>query len=176
MTQRIRVKVAIGIAITVAIVSLSLYWWRRQPGPPTVVSGGAGQVIVEDSSPVAKVKTVPLSYGRINETLTAYGIVELLPSTIEIYNVTFECIITRVLVTAGQVVNPGELLLIIKPSPDTQLIFKQAQDELESVRLEEALLSDRIKLQLSTKQDMVPVQLRSRLAEKKLNSLKRARC
>lgn len=172
MTQRIRVKVAIGIAITVIIVSLSLYWWCRQPGPPTVVSGGAGQVIIEDSSPVTKVKTVPLSYGRINETLTAYGIVELLPSTIEIYNVTFECIITRVLVTGGQVVNPGELLLIIKPSPDTQLIFKQAQDELESVRLEEALLSDRIKLQLSTKQDMVPVQLRSRLAEKKLNSLK----
>jgi RND family efflux transporter, MFP subunit len=174
MTQRIRVKAVIGIAVTVIIVSLSLYWWHDRPEPAasSIGLGDDSQAIKEDSSPVVRVKTVPLSYGRINETLTAHGIVEPPLSTIETYNVTFECIVTRVLVTGGQVVNPGELLLIIKPSPDTQLIFKQAQDELKSVRLEEELLNDRIKLQLSTKQDMVPVQLRIRLAEKRLSSLK----
>lgn len=174
MSQRIIVKAVFGIAVTVIIVSLSLYWLQNRPEPTASYTGQGGdsRMAKENSSPVVRVETVLLSYGRIDETITTHGIVEPLPSTIETYNVTFECIVTRVLVTGGQVVHPGDLLLIINPSPDTQLILEQVQDELESARLEEELLNDRIKLQLSTKQDMVPVQLRIRLAEKRLSSLK----
>ncbi|MDR4496934.1 MAG: efflux RND transporter periplasmic adaptor subunit [Candidatus Scalindua sp.] len=175
MTQKIGLKAVIGIAITLIIVSLSLYCWRRHSEPSTAASAGpgdAGQAIIENSSPVVRVKTVPLNYGRMNETLTTHGIVEPLPSTIETYNVTYECLVASVLVTGGEVVNPGDLLLRINPSPDTQLLLEQVQNELESARLEEELLNDRIKLQLSTKQDMVPVQLRISLAEKRLSSFK----
>ncbi|MFQ5685170.1 MAG: efflux RND transporter periplasmic adaptor subunit [Candidatus Scalindua sp.] len=167
-------KAVIGIAVTVIVVSLSLYWQYNRPELTASHTGlgGDSRMDKENSSPVVRVETVPLSYGRINETLTAHGIVEPLPSTIETYNVTFECLVTRVLVTGGQVVKPGDLLLIISPSPETQLKLEQVQDELESARLEEELLNERIKLQLSTKQDMVPIQLRLRLAEKRLRSLK----
>jgi len=174
MSQRIKAKAIIGIAVTVVVVTLSLYWRYNRPEPTASYTGpdGGSQTAKENSSPVVRVKTVPLSYGRINETLTAHGIVEPLPSTIETYNVTFECIVNRVLVTGGQVVNSGDLLLIINPSPETQLKLEQVQDELESARLEEELLNDRIKLQLSTKQNLVPIQLRIHLAEKRFRSLK----
>lgn len=173
-----RRSVTIGLFIAISTVSIGavilVYRYRRTDRQVAVPVG----IAVSDDSksgdngPVAKVKTIPLSRGSITETLTVYGTVIPCPDDVQTFSVPFECLISRVLVNHGQLVQAGRLLLKIEPAPTAQLQLEKAQSELDTAQKEEELLRERVKLKLATRREMVAAKQKSYLAERNIQNMK----
>jgi membrane fusion protein, multidrug efflux system len=129
--------------------------------------------IVPQKKPVALIQTVPLKRAKIEETFEAFGTVIPLQDKMQTFSVSFECVVEQVLVNEGQVIHPDEALIKIFPSPDTRLKLEQAKNELNTAKLGLKLIQERLKLKLTTQQDLVVAQQRLQLAQGSVQSMKR---
>lgn len=160
-------------AIAVNTVSLSalaiacvLIYWLIKPSD----SAGPDQS-VSDAQPTAQVETVKLRKGEINETVSAYGLVLPLPDKLKMVSVPYTSQVEKMLVNQGQIVQKGDLLLILKPGADAVLQLEQAQRELNAAMRDNQLLLERIRLKLATQQDLVTSRLRLEQAKVMIKNL-----
>lgn len=115
--------------------------------------------------PVAQVQTTKLQKSEINETLTAYGTVLPWPDKLQTVSVHYTSRVEKILVNEGQLVQQGEVLLMLKPAEDAVLQLGQAKKELQAALREQQLVQERINLKLATQQDLVTAQLRTEQAK-----------
>lgn len=121
-------------------------------------------------APVAQVQTTTLRRGTIEETIRSYGSVIAAPGQTEVYSVAYENQIAQVLVTNGQEVAAGQPLVIVKPSPDMSLQWKQAQIDFEAARSQLETVQSRFDIKLATNEDLTQAQQQYNLIEEQLNS------
>ncbi len=126
---------------------------------------------VSEPEPVAQVKTIKLQKGELKETLTAYGMVLPFPDKLTTISVPYTSLIEKIQVNQGQLVQKGDVLLLLKPGTDAVLQLEQAQSELNAALRENQLLQQRIRLKLATQQDLVASQLRVTQAKVMLKNL-----
>jgi multidrug efflux pump subunit AcrA (membrane-fusion protein) len=74
-----------------------------------------------DTNAVAKVKIVPVQLTTMNKTVTAYGNVIVAPEYTRVSAVSFESKVSRVMVTPGQMVVSGAVLMEVEPSPEATM-------------------------------------------------------
>lgn len=121
--------------------------------------------------PIAQVRTIKLQKSGISETLTAYGTVLPWPDKLQTITVPFTSLIQKVMVNEGQLVQPGDALLTLKPGDDAALQMEQARKESTAAVQEQKLLKERIRLNLATEQEAVAAQLRAEQAKVMLDNL-----
>ncbi len=120
---------------------------------------------------VAQVRTEKLKTGNIEQVVKAYGRVIAAPGKGQIVSVPFESVVLKVLVTEGQYVKAKDALLEIKPSPQTQLEYKKAQNELKAARKAVEFIVRRQKLKLATQNEVSQAMQRLQLAQQQLKSM-----
>lgn len=127
---------------------------------------------VSEPEPVAQVQTIKLKEGELKETLTAYGMVLPFPDQLTTLSVPYNTSrIEKIQVNQGQLVQKGDLLLLLKPGTDAVLQLEQAQSELNAALRENQLLQERIRLKLAKQQDLVASQLRVAQAKVMIKNL-----
>jgi len=130
--------------------------------------------------PVAQVKTLRLKKAEIQNNLMAYGVVLPLPDKLQTISVSYPSQIEKIQVNPGQLVQPGTILLSLKPGPTALLQWHKAQTELQAALHNQQLLQQRIRLKLATRQDLINAQLRvdqakvmiKNLADQGINKIK----
>ena len=85
----------------------------------------------EAAKPVALVTTAVLQRARLDETLTAFGAVEVAPSGERSLTAATEATVDAVLVSPGTEVTQGQPLVRLKPSPQAELDLKKAASDLD---------------------------------------------
>lgn len=155
---------ALTVAVLLVVVVLSLRSGARQGDSSKSAAGAAG------SSVTATVQVAPLKQETIRETITAYGSVIAAPGKSDTYNVPFECIVQKVHIAAGEVVEKGQILLTVNASPDTRLAFQEAQDELETAQNQLKLTKELADLKLATRQNLLEAEQRVKAAELKVKN------
>ena len=85
----------------------------------------------EAAQPVALVTTAVLQRARLDETLTAFGAVEVAPSGERSLTAATEATVDAVLVSPGTEVTQGQPLVRLKPSPQAELDLKKAASDLD---------------------------------------------
>lgn len=123
------------------------------------------------AGPVATVRVVSLTRQEIKETLVVYGTVISALGKTETFSVPFESQVQSVLVTAGQVVDANTALVAITPSPDTLLNLAQARAERDTARADLKLVQQRLKMKLTTQQNLVAANQKLQAAELKVKSM-----
>jgi membrane fusion protein, multidrug efflux system len=155
------------ILIAVVLAAGAYFWFFHG----THKESGGGQEATE-AEPVARVKTVAIRTGTIEEILTVYGEVAPAPGSLQSVSVPFESRVLRVKVNVGQDVMQEEQLVEIEPSPDTYLKLRQAQNALETAKQALRHMQDRFDLKLATNEQLLQAKQSSQLAELDLQSMK----
>ena len=70
---------------------------------------------------------MPIAQKKLSETATVYGTVIARPGDAQVVSLPYEASITHVLVTLGEPVRRGTILMRIAPSPTTRLNVQQAR-------------------------------------------------
>ena len=149
-----RMTVVIVLLLTFVIGCALLYWLAK---PHDVTSPDTQ---VSEPEPVAQVTTIKLQKGEFNEIFTAYGVVLPFPDKLTTVSVPYASQVDKMLVNQGQIVQQGDLLLILKPDANVRLQVEQAQRELAAALRDNEMLQERIRLKLAAKQNSVATQLR----------------
>ncbi|MER3445999.1 MAG: hypothetical protein C4291_03810 [Candidatus Dadabacteria bacterium] len=123
--------------------------------------------------PVATVRAVPVKKVAITESITAYGTVIPAPGGIEVMSLPFESRIRRILVSSGQRVSRGDVLLEIEPSPDTRLQIEEASNNAESAKQALKHVQQRFDIKLATNQELLQAKQAFQEAWIRLESLKK---
>ncbi|MGA7143646.1 MAG: efflux RND transporter periplasmic adaptor subunit [Desulfobacterales bacterium] len=110
---------------------------------------------ISRQSPVAKVQVTPIKKETIMETITAYGTVAPEPGAVETISVPFESRIRRILVSEGQKISKGDILLDIDPSPAAKLQVAQAQRAYTSAEQKLRKVQERVDLKLATSGELL---------------------
>lgn len=126
----------------------------------------------EIDEPVASVQAVPIKKKTITETITVYGTVIPAPGAVQAISLQFESRIRRILVSNGQRVSEGEILLEIEPSRDTHLQVEEARSAAESAKRALKHTQERFDLKLSTNQELLQANQAFKEAQLRLESLK----
>ncbi|KAB2641678.1 MAG: efflux RND transporter periplasmic adaptor subunit [Verrucomicrobia bacterium] len=134
-------------------------------------SGPSAEKAADEVTPTATVKTVKLGKELIAATLTAYGTVVAQPSELVGVSVQYESTVMRLLVSAGESVQEGQPLIVVEPSPDTQLQLAQATSAAESAQRQLEQTARRFEMQLAINQDLQLARQTARDAAAKLSSL-----
>ena len=77
----------------------------------------------------AAVKTAVLGHASLERTVTAYGAVEFAPGAERTLAAPVEARVVQVLAAAGSPVAAGQTLIVLSPSPQTQIELKKAADD-----------------------------------------------
>jgi membrane fusion protein, multidrug efflux system len=152
--------VLIAIAFLGAVVYLLLF---HQPGAEEEEAPTAGAVV--------KVKVVPLTRERIEQTITAFGLVVPAADQVQTVSAPFECRVRREMVMLGQSVSIGAALIEIEPSPATRLELDQARRELATTQEELKLTEQRLELKLATQMELVEARQKAEAAALLVRSL-----
>jgi len=126
----------------------------------------------EADTPVAQVQAVPIERKSISEKLTAYGSVVAQPGKTHFVAISFESNVRHILVTPGQQVKPGDILLEIQGSPASLLQLHQAENSVRETKRELEQAKQRFDLKLATNQELYQAQKAFSDAELQLESLK----
>jgi len=113
---------------------------------------------ISRQSPVAKVQVTPIKKETIMETITAYGTVAPVPGAIETMSVPFGSRIRQILVSEGQMISKGDILLKIDPSPDAKLQMEQPQKAYISAEQKLRKVQERVDLKLATRGELLAAQ------------------
>lgn len=162
-----------GVVAAIIVLLAAAGWFGYHAGSTN--KGGdssAKEVASSDAGPIATVETTPLLRKQIEETLSAYGTVIVAPGQSQTFSVPFECRVKKVIVTEGQRVDPKTALLIVEPSPDTQLQYSEAVNQLNTAREQLKMTQNLINLQLATKQDLATLEAEVHSLELKVKSFK----
>jgi membrane fusion protein (multidrug efflux system) len=164
------------IFIIIVIMLTGGYFWfscdheqelKKDNAQPQLATMDNGSV--ED--PVATVQTVPIKKTTITENITVYGTVIPAPGAVQAISVPFESRIRRILVSSGQRVSEGEILLEIEPSRDTRLQVEEARNAAESAKRALKHMQERFDLKLSTNQELLQAKQAFEEAQLRLESL-----
>lgn len=156
------------ILILAAVIVISAIYLLTVGG-----SKKAGDGKLDDNKTVALVKTEPVKEGTIKEIITVYGITIPAPGAVQTVSVPYESQIRNVMITDGQLVSKGDVLLEIEPSPDTNLQLEVAKNKYESSRLSLQHVERLFKLKLATNDQVTQATQTFREAELNLESLKK---
>lgn len=113
-------------------------------------NGGSADV---EPEPVAQVHVVVARQDTLAETLTAYGKVIPAPGSVQSFAVPFECVVLQVLVSPGQRVEQGGILVRVALSPEMSLAANKARDALASQQTVYDGTAQRYAMGLATKDD-----------------------
>lgn len=109
----------------------------------------------DQEGPIACVQTVPLKRGTINEQVVVYGSVIAAPGALQTVSIPFESQVIGLMVNEGQEVSQGDMLLKIRPSPDTMLQLDQARNAYELARQNYQQMESRHDLKLATNEQLL---------------------
>jgi RND family efflux transporter MFP subunit len=126
---------------------------------------------VSKPEPVARVETIKLRKGELNETFTAYGVVLPFPDKLMTISVPYISQIDKILANQGQIVQKGDLLLTLKLGANAKLQLEQAQRELTAALRDQELMQERVRLKLATRQNEIATRLRVEQARVMVNNL-----
>jgi membrane fusion protein, multidrug efflux system len=143
--------IVVLILLIAGILGFGLY---RNAGTNETKSGESQIGSSEESKPVAQVQTAAVEHKSISETLTAYGSVIAAPGKTHFVAVSFESRVKHVLVSAGQVVEKGDLLLEIEGTAASLLQLLQAQSTDEEAKKELEQTKRRFDQKLATNQEL----------------------
>jgi membrane fusion protein (multidrug efflux system) len=107
----------------------------------------------------------------ITQAVSAFGTVVPQAGKIVSINVPFETVVRHVLVTRGQSLRPGDLLIQISASPAAQLQFRQALSAKELAQAELDQAEKQFGLKLATNKDLSEAQKAARDAQLMLECL-----
>ncbi len=158
---------SLGFFVVLAVI---LYWWLSHENSHNLVK----HELLEPKSnePIAQVETVPIRKGTITETITVYGTTIPAPGALQTISVAFESRVLDVLVTDGQEVEDGEVLLEIEPSPDTYLHLEQARNTYESAEKSLQHFQRLLDLKLATNDQLTKAKESFRQAQLNLQSMR----
>ena len=88
----------------------------------------------DDVKATAEVKTAVLADAALDRTVTAYGGVEFAPGGERTLSAPVEARVAEVRVTAGAPVSAGQVLIVLAPSPQTQIDLKKAADDARTAQ------------------------------------------
>ena len=126
----------------------------------------------DDTKPVAQVQTVSIERKSISEKLTAYGSVVAQPGKTHFVAISFESRVQHILVSPGQLVNPGDTLLEVQASPASLLQLHQVESTAQEARKELDQARKRFDMKLATNQELNQAQKAVSDADLQLESLK----
>lgn len=87
-----------------------------------------------DAKATAEVKTAVLAAAALDRTVTAYGGVEFAPGGERTLSAPVEAKVAEVRVTAGSPVQAGQVLIVLAPSPQTQVDLKKGADDARTAQ------------------------------------------
>ncbi|MEP6966780.1 MAG: hypothetical protein ABI906_01755, partial [Pseudomonadota bacterium] len=114
MTRPLQITLAAALALIVALAA-----WRllrpapAEPAPP---------------APAALVTLAPARAATIGETVVAYGVIAGSAAASRTVAAPRGVIVERLLVAPGQPVGAGAPLIVLAPTPASELAFRQASD------------------------------------------------
>ena len=126
----------------------------------------------EETIPIAQVQTVPLERKSISEKLTAYGSVVAQPGKTRFVAISFESRVQHILVSPGQLVSQGEILLEVQASPASLLQLYQAESTAKEAYKELGQAKKRFNLKLATNQELDQAQKAASDADLQLENLR----
>jgi len=145
----------ITVSLLTFVFGCALLYWLAKPHEVT-----RPDTSISEPEPVAQVKTIKLHKGEFKEIFTAYGVVLPFPDKLTTISVPYTSQVDKMLVNQGQIVQQGDLLLILNPGVSAMLQLDQARKELTAALRDNELLQERIRLKLATQQNRVATQLR----------------
>jgi membrane fusion protein, multidrug efflux system len=163
--------------ITVIVLTGGYFWFSYSHEQELKKDNARPQLATTDNDSVgdqvATVQTVPIKKTTITENITVYGTVIPAPGAVQTASVPFESRIRRILVSNGQRVSQGEILLEIEPSQDTYLQIEEARNAAESLKRALKHVQQRFDLKLATNEELLQAKQASREAQLRLESLER---
>lgn len=169
--KRLRRRILIFL-IACALVAAAL-WWYGEGRKGSSQKGNSIPQVQKAASPTARVKTLPVRKGTITENIKVYGTVVPAPGATQAFSVPFESQVRRIMVSTGQGVSKGSLLLEIEPSPDSKLKFQQANDAYALAKEKLMHVQQLLDLKLATNTQLLSEKQAVRQAELSLESMKR---
>jgi membrane fusion protein (multidrug efflux system) len=125
-----------------------------------------------ETKPVAQVEIVPIERKSISEKLTAYGSVVAQPGKTHFVAISFESRVRHILISPGQLVKQGDILLEVQGSATSLLQLHQAEITAEEAHKELDQTKKRFEMKLATNQELNQAQKAASDAELQLESLK----
>lgn len=150
-------------------------FWGLHTGDVQASEGGGSNLGAGNTGagePVACVNTTPLKQGSISETIVVYGSIIAAPGALLTVSIPFESQVLGIMVNEGQKVSKGDILLKIKPSPDTMLQLDQARNAHKLARESYRQMEGKRKLRLATNDQMIQARQALDQARLGLESLK----
>jgi membrane fusion protein (multidrug efflux system) len=168
-----RLRGRILIFLSACALVAAVLWWYGERGKGSPQNGTSTPHAQKAASPTARVKTLPVRKGTITENIKAYGTVVPAPGGTQAVSVPFESQVRRIMVSTGQEVSKGSLLLEIGPSPDSKLKFQQANDAYALAREKLMHVQQLLDLKLATNTQLLSAKQAVQQAELTLESMKR---
>ena len=170
MNRRLR-RIAI-VVIGAALIAAGYRQFVRGDRPTAADENGAAKMEPAEG-PIASVRVAPVKKGTITEEITVYGTVVPAAGAVQTISVPFESRVRRIPITDGQRISPGELLLEIEPSPDTNLQAQQARNDYESAQKALDFMQQRFDLKLATNDQLLQTRQALEQAQAKVESMRR---
>ncbi len=169
MSVRIReLVVAAALSLTLGSVGLG---FRLAKGQPRQALAATTVEQAGETEPVAQVQVALIKKGTIASHLTIYGTVVAAKGKGRIFSLPFESLIRKVLAVPGQEVQAGTPLCELAPSSPASLQMALARAELSSAQQELDLLHQQVKLNMTTRQQVLQAEKSLKAAWFKLRSL-----
>lgn len=111
------------------------------------------------SSPVAQVKVEVAKARALRTNVRAYGTADFAPESLHSLVATVESRVVRVLVSAGEPVHRGQVLMVVAQTPGTRVELDKARSDLAYNRKELERVSGLRKQELATNADVAAARL-----------------
>ena len=161
------------IFLSGCVLAAAAFWWQGEKGKGLPKESPSMPLVQQDVSPTASVKIAHVRQGTITHNIRVYGTVVPAPGATQAVSVPFESQVRRIMVSTGQEVSKGSLLLEIEPSPDTELGFQQAKDTYLLAKEKFKHVQQLMDLKLATNTQLLSAKQAVQQAELTLESMKR---
>ena len=164
---------AAGLIISSLLLQAGYGWFCVSEGHASDgTTSKANPAKTDISGPVACVQTVPLKKGTIMEHIVVYGSVIAAPGALQTVSIPFESRVLSIMVSEGQKVSKGDILVKIQPSPDTMLQLNQAKNAYELAQESYQQMERQHKLKLATNEQLLQTKQTLDQARLRLESMK----
>jgi len=130
-------------------------------------SGSAGA----NTETVAKVRIAQVQLATMHKKITAYGSVIAAPENSRVSVVPFESKVSRVMVTPGQMVRSGTVLMEVEPSHEAMLQLEEAKLAQKTAAMDVEQARKRLELKLGTIQELMQAGKALELAQVRIANL-----
>ncbi|MEJ2726750.1 MAG: efflux RND transporter periplasmic adaptor subunit [Deltaproteobacteria bacterium] len=139
------------------------------PGKPSPLNAQTDEGAAKD--PTARVKTLPIKIETIKEHVTVYGSIIPAPGALQTVSLPFEAQILATMVNDGQKVKKGDILVRLKPSPNTLLKLSQARNTYQLQKESFREMQHRYNLKLATNEQLLAAKQAVEQAKLQMESL-----